>query len=298
MARFGKKKPHYIAVLTYSHDGKLVIAGDDYGKLVAWDRATGKQAKTYPGAKLDEPMSIALSPDGKELACGFGNEGIICWDVASGKSRKLGWNEPTIAVGYSKQGVIGIGYSEFVIVDEKAKKQTPIELEGLKLGFAFIDQSVVAGTRVATWAEEKLVIWDVVSRKVIHRLKTKLDVQTLAFSGSKLLVSEASRHTDLDAFEIWDVDTGKHVAKYKLPAGTLNATALSLDGKRVAVAYTIGDDEPVGKLAVWDGKVLADLDLGETLDVGEAGCVLAWSPDGKRVALGTETTLVYELPAK
>lgn len=296
MARFGKKKAQYIAVIAYSLDGKHVIAGDDYGKLIAWDRTTGKPAHTYPGAKLDEPLSIAVSPDGKELACGFGTEGIICWDIATGKKRKVGWNDSTIAVGYSKRGLIGIGYSEFVIVDDTRKTQTPVPFESLKLGFNFIDQCVLAGTLAAAWADGKVFVWDVVKRVVVHRLKTKLDVGALAIAGSKLLVSEASRSANLDAFEIWDVQTGKQQAKYKLPAGTLNATAIAPDGKRVAVAYTIGDDS-VGMLAVWNGKALADLDLGEKLEAGEVGSALAWSPDGKCVALGTEVSLVYELPA-
>src|SRR5438094_512051 len=70
--------------LTFSRDGKRVVAGyfDPVARL--WDTATGSEAARFHG-KQGYVAQVALSPDGGTLATLDVDRTLQFWDVRSGK---------------------------------------------------------------------------------------------------------------------------------------------------------------------------------------------------------------------
>ena len=69
-------------VLTFSPDGKSLVADADGSSLLAWDLGTGRRRSVL--AKTDAEY-LAFSPDGKTLA-GGGSDGVVrWWDAATGR---------------------------------------------------------------------------------------------------------------------------------------------------------------------------------------------------------------------
>lgn len=78
-----------VRALDYSPDGKLLVSGDEQGKIKLWNAAEGKELATWTGhAKTVE--RVAFSPDGKWVASGGNTRSNDfarpqLWNVETGK---------------------------------------------------------------------------------------------------------------------------------------------------------------------------------------------------------------------
>src|SRR5215207_3269008 len=80
---------------------------------------------------------------------------------------------------------------------------------------------------------------------------------------------------------VWVTPDGS-VERLPFPFGTYNGLALSPDGRRVALTRGVGNNYDV-----WIGDLTRGTLVPLTRDLGEDGAPI-WSPDGRRVALGSE----------
>ena len=82
----------WVTGLALSADQKLLVSGDDAGKVIFWDREAGKELRRW--AVKGWVYALALSPDGKQAAVtervplvfdSGRHAGVRLWDAATGK---------------------------------------------------------------------------------------------------------------------------------------------------------------------------------------------------------------------
>src|SRR5262249_41235163 len=67
------------ATLTFSPDGKYLLAGKEDGAVRVWDFATGTVLRDLP-AHAAAVSALAFSPRGKVLATGSADTTVLLWD--------------------------------------------------------------------------------------------------------------------------------------------------------------------------------------------------------------------------
>ncbi len=102
--------------LSYSPDGKLVLAGSENGTIQIWDINTQKIIQTYKGHS-DQIWSVAFSPDGKHIITGSQDKTAKLWETFTGKpvSTFQGDGGVVQAVSFSSNGkyaMVGYGGSD------------------------------------------------------------------------------------------------------------------------------------------------------------------------------------------
>jgi RNA polymerase sigma factor (sigma-70 family) len=232
--------------LVFAADGRALVSGGLDNTVRVWDTDTGKELRRI---EVGHPVEgLAISADGKTLACAG-------WDVAS-----------TVSVRETDTGKelhryrlpLGVGQVAFA---PDGKTLAAVE-----------DWNDDGGVR-----ENKVHLWDTRTGKLRRQLALREHILCLAFSpDSKTL---ATGH--LDTFHVWDVNTGKWLARFEGHSGRTNIMTFSGDGKTLA---TGGDST----LRLWDVLV-----TGKEIPApgnGHQGAVhaLAFLPDGKTLVTGGE----------
>eukprot|EP00177_Eucheuma_denticulatum_P001859 GFKZ01003323.1.p1 GENE.GFKZ01003323.1~~GFKZ01003323.1.p1 ORF type:complete len:1318 (-),score=184.06 GFKZ01003323.1:1484-5437(-) len=163
--------------MTYSFNGKTVVAGDSHGRLSSWDVGTGNLLKAQ---SVDERSSIgfwcvAISCDGKKLAAGGPNELVYVCDAES-----------------------------------LEQIREPIAVHSAVKGVAFMDSD-----RVAATTKLGVMVLDISGKegvgKVARGLQAAVFGATLAVDG-RFFVTGSGGSGD-DRLRVWDVDSGCQVGE-------------------------------------------------------------------------------------
>lgn len=73
----GKKM---LTCVTFSHDGRLVIAGDSAGVVRAWETAAGTKVAETAVPTATAVASVAVSPDGGAVLAGCEYSKVVVWE--------------------------------------------------------------------------------------------------------------------------------------------------------------------------------------------------------------------------
>jgi WD40 repeat protein len=146
-------------------------------------------------------------------------------------------------------------------------------------------------------ADQKIILWDVAEQKALHTLAAGAVVRALVMSPDGKTLACAGEDA---AVQLWDVATAKAGAKLTTHTDWVLALAFSPDGKELASG---GAD---GTVKVWEvatGKKRLDVPARAAAAPNqpppEADTVmsLAFSPDGKTLAVGGSDTQIHLLNA-
>jgi WD40 repeat protein len=286
--------------LIFSADGSQLLSQGATPDLRVWDAATGRLLQQF--AAPEECRQLIASPDDRYLACTANSQNqflVVLLDKATGKELAR-WKHANIwrSLAFSKDGkeLVALTWEQTVVRWNLAerKETARIQLDMTKVDvkdfYAFWGLSpdgskVVFTETVAPLNENPTVpwhFWDTASGKQCRPpLMMPTDRSEVRWSPDGRMLAVVYRDYTL---EVWDIVAGKRLAldparpvKKGEPAKlTARAVAFHPGGKLLAVEHNNG------RVTMWDLDAKKQL-WGKEL----SGEVLAFSPDGKTLAVGS-----------
>jgi RNA polymerase sigma factor (sigma-70 family) len=271
-----------LSLLGFADGEKLLaVRGNNDGHVYLFDRATGKQVRSFATAPTREyPGGGLLSPDGSHIVIGGWNPRPRLWDLAGKEQAPLeGHTEWARQLAFSPDGkkLYTGGNDSFVL--ERAWPSGKV-LRRIDLGRMGISELAVSGDgrrlEILFWGEKALAFFDLETGK---RIPEPIDghrstIYGIGCAPDGSLITFASDAT----VRTWDAKAGKAIAQFKVELD-LNAGgfALSADGKRVAVPK--GDIDGVHVYERATGKLLSTIPADHW-----SMKKLTFSPDGRFLA--------------
>jgi WD40 repeat protein len=291
--------------VAFSGDGKLLVAGGKEGVLRVWEVATGK-ALGPTGGHAHRIVALHHAADGKSLTSAARDGTVRTWDIASGKqvrNRKGPAEHMTACFNADGTLLAALGHRGDVRLWDPAKGTEIRELRGALRGTNSLSFSPDGAQLLAPGDNGAVVVWEVGTGKVLHRLSRSgmSAVAGVCSPDGKLFASGHASHSaapprggPLDRIALWDAATGKKVREVGADLRfALAPLAFAPDGRTLACA---GVREPVRLWEAATGRERRVYPFSKpprrpawgTYTRDDLVCVLAFSADGRLLALGLE----------
>jgi WD40 repeat protein/beta-lactamase regulating signal transducer with metallopeptidase domain len=255
--------------VAFNPNGLTFATGDDGGKVLIWDSATGRLLRNMPHNERANPHPLAFSPDGQLLASGV-KQTIRIWNLADHE-------DPVVIKNAHGAGIGSLAFG-----------RTGERLFSSGCSFVYGPPDPVSKQRVGR-AVSEVHVWDTSTGKRLGELNS--DGPGLQ-RESMLAISEDGgllATTQRDRLDLWDPDTQRLVRTIRIDTGGMfgspGAVAISAAAKRVAASWGSG-------ARVWDsetGKEVLKQTGCHVLSVFSA----SFSPDGRLVATGGRDCVVH-----
>ncbi|HET9223875.1 MAG TPA: tetratricopeptide repeat protein, partial [Roseiflexaceae bacterium] len=284
--------------VTWSSDGRLIASGDLEGCIRVWEiQKIGPAICVQTiAAHTSIVDGLAFSPDGSTLASASWDGTVKLWEVASARLRQMltGHTGRTGRVAWSPDGrtVAVSGYDPTIWLWDVERSTYRATLQGHTdgvCGLAFTPDS----RNLLSCGNGALRVWDVASGQAMHAVQGYEDfVYVVDWNPDSTRLISGS----MDALvTIWDVDSEKPQRVLRGHSGSVCGVGWSPGGRWLASSE-------------WDNAVRlwnpASGDLLQMLrhpdDTGNIFYGLVWSPDGRRLAVGTSRrgVLVWDVVAQ
>ena len=230
----------------FTPDGSRLVSGSDDGTMRVWDISLAERNGVLRGHE-SMVYDVAFRPDGQQVASAAWDGTVRLWDATT--DRQIGRLKHEAGI------IASVAYSR----------------DGRQL--------------VTVGRERGVTLWDVESRKAVRDWRVPVGGwrgdSRATFDTTGMLVAAASAQGPV---RLWDVATGREVARFDGHDGNSLDVAFDPDGGRLA---TGGID---GTVRLWDVAARAPVAVLK----GHNGVVwrVAFSPDGKRLASGSSDRTV------
>ena len=280
-----------VTALTFSKDGTMLVSGSRDDTIRLWDTVTERHLATLEGHESDV-IVFAFSSDGATLASGDASEIVRLWNGNTGQhldTLLLGnevYGYPVRAVTFSPDGVSLASGDGRTIWDEHAYRTS-----GSCSWFYYR-----RGGSTLYYGSTRL--WDALTRQ--HRSTLTghgAFVYAVAFSPDGTILARAGESRSLvvdcrgltvttyrtrytHSLQLWDTNTGEHLADLEGHSGNVSSVAFSRDGNLLASGSW--DDT----IRLWNPSTGGHL----ATFTGHGGDVnaVAFSPDGETLASGSD----------
>ena len=292
-----------VGPVVISPDGKTLaaaeVAHDSTGRIVLWDRTTGRPRATLQGHERGV-AALAFAPDGKTLASSSADLTVRLWDVANGTARsEFATTEAVARLAFSPDGrtMALAGEDRTLILRDVAGGSERLRVEGFRgpiCGIAYSPD----GQRIATVGGRNNRNSPASEVKLFDANTLELLLDLAGHAGAARSVAFAPDGTTLatggmDAtVRLWDVASGQPRLVLGGFPDCIRALEFAPDGRTLAVAGR--GDGVVALLDAGSGAEIARL-------VGHNGAVLGltFAPDGRTLASGSldASIKLWDVPA-
>ncbi|MEZ4869266.1 MAG: BTAD domain-containing putative transcriptional regulator [Caldilineaceae bacterium] len=297
-----------ITALTFSADGRQLVAGTAVGNIRRWRVADGQPLGVWP-AHTNFIFSTLVSPDGATLYSGSDDQLICAWDLDQAGDLLLAQPPLRYSVRGHQRGVWRLALSRDGRRLASAGGDGDIVLWEAATGVELARfHEHARGTRavaidpngefLAAGGEEGLiVVWHITSGAVVARLhEQRSSVLALAFSPDGMWLASGNQNHTICLYQLGPL-RGRIIAATHNPAAPLDAllslpsqTLLKHTGSVTAVAFSADSallasssaDQTVCLWRVADGQPHATL-YGHSDEVTS----IAFSPTGALLASGS-----------
>jgi RNA polymerase sigma factor (sigma-70 family) len=264
-----------------SPDGKVLavaVRGDD-STIDLWEVAGGKRLRRLRGHQGGSIRAVAFAADGRTLVSGSEDKTVRVWDTATGQEvRRIEAGASVLAAAVAPDGktLASAGWEvastvrlhETATGKELRRFQVPMPV--FEVVFA-PDGKTLAALEPENGGspESKVHLWDVATGQVRRLPPQTHRVWGAAFSPDGKTLATAHQET----FHLWDLATGKALARFEGKSCYTIGLTFSGDGKTLA---THGDNT----IRLWDVATGKEVPCPGD---GHRGPVeaLAFLPDGK-----------------
>jgi WD40 repeat protein/predicted Ser/Thr protein kinase len=317
--------PGSIGSISWSPDGKYLAAGNDRNTVMIWEIASGDRLRSLHGHTAPV-LSVDWNPDGVRLASGGDDETIRIWNaqtakiltvlvVPSGPVQKVDWHPDGKHLLATFRAKADPNPIRVRIWDTTSGQET----DDWSIGFGGYAEFSPDGTRVAyndrpqcvrdlrthetvksrvplshgymTWSPDgsrlacttdngPIVVWDAKTGDVVSSIVTNAEPWAPPAWSPKGRFLAASCIND-KTVKVWDTVAVPPLITVPMPTKYGTTVAFSPDGKRLLAAISNGMFKVV---AVESGKETLSVQYGNKRE-SMIQCA-AWSPDGRRFAVG------------
>lgn len=266
-----------VALVAISPEGKTAATMRHWSKSVRmWDFRTQKEVEAFlvHSAAIE---TLAHSPDGLTIALGLDDGTLRVWDEATGDHLRVfqGHTDKVHDIAYSPDGktLASISLDNTVRLWDVGSTRQQQKLEQEWPHLHSVDYSPDGRALAIGYRDVDVV--DLATGSIRFHQEGKPDgFARVTYSPQGQLLTAGLLD---DGLQLWDVDAGKELRRFKTATPMASALAYGPDGKTLALAA--GDNT----VTLWDAAT-GNL-IRKFQGAAESGLYLAYSADGRSLAI-------------